>query len=154
MMHTETVPSADGTTIGYRCFGSGPGLVLIQGAMGVAQHYDQLARALCAQFTVSVPDRRGRGMSAKAFTDAHTYQRDVEDIQAVLQATDAHLLFGLSSGALIAIESARQLPSVTAVALYEPPFLLHGMPNGQIERLSREIDAGRLDAAFVTLMRM
>ncbi|MCV7014198.1 alpha/beta fold hydrolase [Mycolicibacterium madagascariense] len=146
--------SADGTTIGHRRYGSGPGVVLVQGAMGVAQHYDQLAQALAAQFTVLVPDRRGRGTSAKAFTDAHTHQRDVEDVQAVLDATGARLLFGLSSGALIAIESARQLPSVTAVALYEPPFQLHGMPTAQIERLSREVDAGRLDAAFVTLMRI
>ena len=153
-MHAETVPSADGTTIGYRRYGSGPGLVLVQGAMGIAHHYDQLARALCAQFTVLVPDRRGRGMSAKAFTEAHTYQRDIEDVQAVLEATDAHLLFGLSSGALIAIESARQLTSVGAVALYEPPFQLHGLPTGEIERLSLEIDAGRLDAAFATLMRI
>ena len=154
MMHTDTVRSADGTTIGYRCYGSGPGLVLVQGAMGVAQHYDQLARELSAQFTVLVPDRRGRGLSAKDFTDAHTYQRDVDDVQAVLDATDAHLLFGLSSGALIAVESARQLPSVGAVALYEPPFQLHGMPTGEIERLSHEIDVGRLHAAFATLMHI
>lgn len=153
-MHTETALSADGTTIGYHCYGSGPGLVLVQGAMGVAQHFDQLARALSAQFSVVVPDRRGRGLSAKDFTDAHTYQRDVEDVQAVLDATDAHLVFGLSSGALIAVESARQLPSVSAAALYEPPFQLRGMPTGQIERLSREIDADRLDAAFATLMRI
>lgn len=152
MMHTDAVLSADGTTIGYRRYGSGPGLVLVQGAMGVAQHYDQLARELSAQFSVLVPDRRGRGLSGKAFTDAHTYQRDVEDVQAVLEATDAHLVFGLSSGALIALESARQLPSVRAVALYEPPFQLHEMPTGQIERLSREIDAGRMDRAFTTLM--
>lgn len=153
-MRTETVPSADGTTIGYRRYGGGPGLVLVQGAMGIAHHYDQLARALCAQFTVLVPDRRGRGMSAKAFTEAHTYQRDIEDVRAVLEATDAHLLFGLSSGALIAVEAARQLPSVGALALYEPPFQLHGLPTREIERLSREIDAGRPDMAFATLMRI
>lgn len=154
MTHNETVLSADGTTIGYRRRGSGPGLVLVQGAMGVAQHYEQLAQELSAQFSVVVPDRRGRGMSDKPFTDAHTYQRDIEDVQAVLDATHAHFLFGLSSGALIAVESARQLPSVGAVALYEPPFQLHGLPTGQIERLSREVDAGRPDAAFATLMRI
>ncbi|MFZ0903171.1 MAG: alpha/beta hydrolase [Mycobacterium sp.] len=154
MYTQEAVSSRDGTTIGYRRYGRGPGLILVQGAMGVAQHYDQLAQSLAAQFTVLVPDRRGRAASAKAFTDDHTYQRDVEDIAAVLEATGAHVLFGLSSGALLAIESARQLSSVNAVALYEPPFQLHGMPTGQIERLSREIDAGRLDAAFVTLMRI
>jgi Alpha/beta hydrolase family len=154
MYSEEAVCSCDGTTIGYRRYGSGPGLILVQGAMGVAQHYDQLAQALSAQFTVMVPDRRGRATSAKAFTDDHTYERDVEDIQAVLEATGAHLVFGLSSGALLAIESARQLSSVSAVALYEPPFQLHGMPTKQITRLWREIDAGRLDSAFVTIMRI
>lgn len=33
---TESVASADGTTIGYRTIGQGPGIVLVQGAMGTA----------------------------------------------------------------------------------------------------------------------
>ena len=54
------VTSRDGTQIGYRQIGSGPGVVLVQGAMGTARNYDELARLLAKDFTVYVPDRRGQ----------------------------------------------------------------------------------------------
>ena len=37
----STVTSKDGTTIGYRQYGHGPGVVLVMGAMGTAQNDDQ-----------------------------------------------------------------------------------------------------------------
>ena len=61
--HTRSVISADGTLIGYRQLGQGPGLVLVHGAMESAQSHMQLAEALADTFTVYLPDRRGRGMS-------------------------------------------------------------------------------------------
>lgn len=57
------VRSADGTTIGYRCGGSGPGLILVHGGMLASQHFTKLAAALSSDYTVHVPDRRGRGLS-------------------------------------------------------------------------------------------
>jgi hypothetical protein len=46
MEHTvSAVTSNDGTTIGYRQYGRGPGVILVRGAMGTAHNYDQLARA-------------------------------------------------------------------------------------------------------------
>jgi len=59
---TDSVTS-DGTTIGYRQIGSGPGLILLHGGMQASQHYMRLATALSDAFTVYVPDRRGRGLS-------------------------------------------------------------------------------------------
>lgn len=56
---TGTVTSADGTTIGYRRLGSGPGVVLLSGGFLAAQHYMDLAGALSGAFTVYVVDRRG-----------------------------------------------------------------------------------------------
>lgn len=49
-IHTDTsytigsVISKDGTKIGYRQYGHGTPMVIVQGAMGVAYNYDQLAR--------------------------------------------------------------------------------------------------------------
>src|SRR6266480_3974142 len=60
---TDAVTSADGTRIGYRQLGQGPGLVLVHGAMQSAQSFMKLATALADTFTVYVPDRRGRGLS-------------------------------------------------------------------------------------------
>jgi len=57
------VVSRDGTTIGYRQMGSGPGLVLVHGGMQASQNLMKLATALAAEFTVCVLDRRGRGLS-------------------------------------------------------------------------------------------
>jgi pimeloyl-ACP methyl ester carboxylesterase len=45
---TGRVRSADGTTIGYRRCGRGPGLILLHGGMLAAQHFMKLAAALAA----------------------------------------------------------------------------------------------------------
>jgi pimeloyl-ACP methyl ester carboxylesterase len=58
-----SVTSADGTRIGYRQVGRGPGLVLVHGGGQAAQNLMQLAWSLSDEFTVCVPDRRGRGSS-------------------------------------------------------------------------------------------
>lgn len=60
---TGVVTSKDGTTIGYRRFGRGPGVVVLHGSMSSAHNHMQLAAALADAFTVDVPDRRGRGLS-------------------------------------------------------------------------------------------
>ena len=59
----RSVVSRDGTTIGYRRMGSGPGLVLVHGGMQASQNLMKLATALAEKFTVCVLDRRGRGLS-------------------------------------------------------------------------------------------
>ena len=48
---TGSVTSKDGTTIGYRQLGQGPALVLVQGAMGSAQNFMQLARITASRRT-------------------------------------------------------------------------------------------------------
>lgn len=144
--------SADGTHIGFTGRGSGPGVVLVQGAMGTATDFDDLARALSPDFTVHTPDRRGRGMSPRTYEDDHDIARDVEDLQAVLAETGSSRVFGLSSGAVITLEAARTLPSVTHAAVYEPPFYATGVSHSGIARLGREIDRGDLPSALVTAL--
>ena len=147
----STVKSKDGTTIGYREYGHGPGVVLVMGAMGTAHNYDQLARTLSGKFTVYVPDRRGRGISPCDYSAEHSIQKDVEDLDVLLDSTGAHYVFGLSSGAVITLEAARQLPSIRKSALYEPPFYLQGMPLDEVARFRQEVEEGKLAAALVTL---
>ena len=144
------VLSKDGTRIGYRQYGKGPGLVLVQGAFGTAHNYDTFAKALASDFTVYVPDRRGRGLSPREFTADHCVDRDVEDLAAVLEKTGAHQVFGLSSGALITLEAARVLPAVHKAAVYEPPFYLEGVPVKEITRFNGEVGEGKPDAAMAT----
>jgi len=71
----HSVVSADGTAIGYERLGAGPVLVLVQGAMGTAYTFRELAEALADSFTVIVPDRRGRGMSPRRFDPGYQANR-------------------------------------------------------------------------------
>ncbi|MDT4991111.1 MAG: hypothetical protein QOH97_1003 [Actinoplanes sp.] len=119
------VTSADGTQIAYETVGSGPALILVDGAMcyrdfGPAR---DLAKALADSYTVYLYDRRGRGESGNTLPWAA--DREIEDLAALLGAAGGTaFLFGCSSGAVLAADAANRLPGFTKVALYEPPFIV------------------------------
>ncbi|HEY9350387.1 MAG TPA: alpha/beta hydrolase, partial [Acidothermales bacterium] len=123
-MTTDTltsVTSSDGTAIGYRRLGDGPGVVLVHGAMSSSYNHIELAGALADSFTVYVPDRRGRGLSGPYRHD-HGLRSEVDDLAAVLKATGARSVFGCSSGAIVALEAALTVPTIRRVAIFEPPL--------------------------------
>lgn len=102
---TGAVISKDGTTIGYRQLGQGPGVVVLHGTMSSGQNHSQLAEALADDFMVTLPDRRGRGLSGPHRGD-EGIQSEVEDLDALLTKTGAHQVFGVSSGAIIVLQPA------------------------------------------------
>ncbi|MCR6490386.1 alpha/beta hydrolase [Amycolatopsis sp. OK19-0408] len=121
----STTVSADGTKIAYTRAGSGPALVLVDGAMSYrgSSPNDALAKELAARFTVHTYDRRGRGESAD--TGPYAVEREVEDIAALIkEAGGEAFLFGISSGAALALEAANQGLPVPKLAVYEPPFII------------------------------
>src|SRR5260221_3036807 len=69
---TGSVTSADGTTIGYRQLGHGPGVLLLHGTASSGYNHIQLAAALADAFTVYVPDRRTLGLRGPYRTDYPT----------------------------------------------------------------------------------
>jgi pimeloyl-ACP methyl ester carboxylesterase len=145
------VTSKDGTTIGYRQLGHGPALVLLHGHMESAQSHIQLAEALATNFTVYLPDRRGRGLSGPYGKD-YSIQKDVEDMDALLTKTGAHYVFGVSSGGIIALQAALSLPVIHKVAIYEPPLLINSSLSW-LKRFEREIAQGKVASALVTAMK-
>lgn len=149
---TDFVISRDGTRIGYYKFGGGPGLVLVQGTMGTAKHFMELANALANTFTVYVPDRRGRGLSELGGAD-YNIHKEVEDLEALLSKTDTHNVFGLSAGALISLQAALSLPAIHKLAIYEPPIFINKFPTELLQRYEREISEGRVAAAMVSAMQ-
>ncbi len=149
---TASVISKDGTTIHYYQAGHGSGVVLVQGSMGTAQNFMQLAEALADTFTVYVPDRRGRGMSGDNGGE-YTIQKEVEDLDALLSKTGAHYIYGLSTGAIISLRAAIALPAVHKVAIYEPALLINGAPAAMVARYEREMDQGKVAAALITAMK-
>jgi pimeloyl-ACP methyl ester carboxylesterase len=144
-----SVISQDGTVIGYRQYGHGLGIVLVQGAMGTAQNFSHLAELLSESFTVYVPDRRGRGLSPLPFREDYTIQRDVEDLEALLVKTDTHHVFALSSGAVIGLTAAITSKTIHKLAAFEPPlFLKAPMPTAELARFNRAMAQGNLGAAL------
>lgn len=151
--NTDHVISKDGTIIGYRQMGRGPGLILVHGAMMSSQNFTKLAEALSDVFTVYIPDRRGRGLSGP-HGDAYNLDRECEDIQALVSQTKARDIFGLSSGAIVTLQSARRISSIQKVAIYEPPFSIYGStPTSWLARFDREVAKGDLAAAMVTALK-
>jgi pimeloyl-ACP methyl ester carboxylesterase len=121
----NTVTSKDGTRIAYDRTGAGPALILVDGALQY-QAFDQgrveLADRLAPYFTVISYDRRGRGESGD--TLPYAVEREIEDIEALIdQAGGSAFLYGISSGAALAMEAAAKLGGkVKALAMYEAPY--------------------------------
>jgi pimeloyl-ACP methyl ester carboxylesterase len=156
---TQHVTSADGTQIAYAVHGTGPALVIVEGAlcsreMGTAK---TVTDALKEHFTVYAYDRRGRGESGPG-ASPYEVQREVEDLVAVGEvAGGAPYVFGASSGAALALEAARQGVPMRALVGYEAPFILDGTrPPNDPElgtRTQALVDAGNRSAAVKLFMR-
>ena len=118
------VRSKDGTTIGYERSGSGPALILVDGAMCSRAFgpSPKLAPLLARHFTVYAYDRRGRGQSGD--TPPYSPAREVEDLAALIdEAGGSASLLGLSSGGALALHAAADGLGVTKVVAYEPPYV-------------------------------
>lgn len=149
-----SVTSKDGTVIGYRQMGHGPGLILVHGGMQAAQNFMRLGLALADAFTIYIPDRRGRGLSSGPYRENYGIERECEDIQALIDKTGAHNVFGLSAGALISLQAALKSPDIHKLAIYEPPLPVPGTdPTAWLPRFDREVAQGNLAAAMITVMR-
>jgi pimeloyl-ACP methyl ester carboxylesterase len=149
-MTTGSVLAKDGTRIGYLQVGQGPAAVLLHGSNESARSHTQLALALADAFTVYLPDRRGRGLSGPHRPD-HGIRTEVEDLQAVLTGSGAQKVFGVSIGALIALEAARTQPAIRQIAAYEPALLLdRSRYTGWVRRFDQEMAQGKVAAALIT----
>jgi pimeloyl-ACP methyl ester carboxylesterase len=120
-MHTVTSP--DGTTIAYDKSGAGPALILVDGALSVHSSggKSELAKLFAPHFTVYGYDRRGRGASGD--TLPYAVDREIEDIEALIDAAGGSaFLYGHSSGGTLAMQAAVRLGgNVSKIAIYEPP---------------------------------
>lgn len=151
-LSTGSVVSADGTRIGYLQTGHGPAVVLLHGSMESSRSHLQMAAALAHDFTVYLPDRRGRGMSGPYPAD-YGIRTEVEDVDAVIAAAGADMVFGVSASGLVALEAARTNPGIRKVAVYEPALLPAGTTHTQwLDRFDREMAGGKVSAALITSM--
>jgi pimeloyl-ACP methyl ester carboxylesterase len=139
------VLSKDGTAIAFDRLGNGKPVILVDGALCSRSFgpMPKLARLLAPHFTVLHYDRRGRGESGDK--SPYAVEREVEDIKALIEeAGGSASVFGISSGAALAVAAAASGLNIKKLALYEPPFVAgknHGPPadsEGQLKRLIAE----------------
>jgi pimeloyl-ACP methyl ester carboxylesterase len=150
--HTGYFTSVDGTTIGYRQIGSGPGLIVVHGGARASHHYLRLTEMLSDSYTVYLPDRRGRGLSGAKGED-YSIKKEIEDLRALIQKTNARMLFGHSAGGFISLEAALALP-IEKLALYEPAVSIDGSVDFDwICPLEEALRRGDGAAAFVHLAK-
>jgi pimeloyl-ACP methyl ester carboxylesterase len=154
----NTVRSRDGTAVAFERVGRGAPLILVDGAlchrsMGPST---PLAALLAPHFTVFTYDRRGRGDSG----DSAPYgvDREIEDLQALLdEAGGAAYVWGISSGAALALEATRRGLAVTKLALYEAPFIVDDsrprIPADIVSQLTALVAADRRGDAVRLFLR-
>lgn len=125
-----------GARLYFETTGNGPLLVLIPGASGVADSFRPLAAQLASQYTVILYDRRGFSRSQAAqppderrlHTDA-----DADDVRRLVEhAGDVPaIVFGASSGAVVALSVLADHPSVVRTVVAHEPPAVRLLPDGQ-----------------------
>lgn len=142
------VTSQDGTRIAFQRWGDGsrPPIVLVGGALNERSTFAPLAAHLARSFTVFSYDRRGRGDSGD--TPPQSLDREIDDLAAVIALVGMPVFaFGVSTGAVLAVESAARGVDIAALALIEPPFILDNsrpsMPTDFCAQLDELVAAGR-----------
>ncbi len=153
-----TVTSKDGTKIAFDKVGSGPAVILVNGAIAY-RAFDpsmaQLAELLSERFTVYNYDRRGRGDSGD--TKPFAKEREIEDLQALVEeAGGKTTVFGISSGSAVALDTAAVTPSIRRLVVYEAPFIIDDsrqpVPADYAQHLRKLADEGKRDEAVEYFM--
>jgi pimeloyl-ACP methyl ester carboxylesterase len=166
-----TVTSRDGTKIAFDRAGSGPAVILVDGALcyRASGPMAPIAKLLASRFTVFTYDRRGRGESTD--TQPYAVAREIDDLNALIaEAGGSACVCGLSSGAALALEAAHEGSAIRKLALFEAPFFVDDsrtpIPSDFVPRLdqavanNRRADAVRMfmklvgvPSVFIALMR-
>jgi pimeloyl-ACP methyl ester carboxylesterase len=124
-MSTLNVPGAQ---LFYERSGNGPHLILIPGASGTGESFCLLAHHLISQYQVVTYDRRGfsRSLLDGPQDYDHRLATDADDVRRLIEhLTDQQaIVFGSSSGAIVALEVLTRYPEqVQTVAAHEPPVV-------------------------------
>jgi len=169
----KTATSRDGTRIAYDELGDGPPLILVGGALNTRSFgpNGSLAPLLAERFTVINYDRRGKGDSGDTLPWA--VEREIEDLDALIEAGGGPAsVYGISSGAALALEAASRGLAIEKLAMYEAPIIVDDsrppLADDYLARLQGLVASGRrgdairlfmregvgLPAAFVAMMRL
>jgi len=157
-MSTQKVISKDGTEIAYEKRGTGPAVIIVDGALcsrafGPAP---KLVPLLEKNFTVISYDRRGRNESAD--TSPYSTEREIEDLDALIKIAGGPVcMVGFSSGAALILNAAAKGLNIKKMVLYEAPYVVnmggHNPPADSEEQLKKLISADRRSDAVKFFMK-
>jgi pimeloyl-ACP methyl ester carboxylesterase len=154
----KTATSADGTRIAYDELGEGPPIILVGGALNTRSFgpNGSLVPLLAERFTVIHYDRRGRGDSGD--TPSWAVEREIEDLDALIEATGGSAcVYGISSGAGLALEAASRGLAIEKLAIYEAPFIVDDsrppLADDYLARLQGLVESDRRGDALRMFMR-
>ncbi|MCU1551773.1 MAG: alpha/beta hydrolase [Glaciihabitans sp.] len=158
---TEYATSEDGTQIAFDRIGDGPHVMIY--VAGATQHRAgdtftlRVAELLGAEFTTLTFDRRGRGESGD--TLPYSIDREIDDIAAlVAEAGGSAMLFGHSSGAVLALDAVARDIGISKAALYEAPLMTEsGAPpaeDGYLISLTKRLADGDRGGAVELFMQL
>ncbi|MEC3880286.1 alpha/beta fold hydrolase [Parapedobacter sp. 10938] len=157
-MMTQYTTSKDGTKIAYSKTGNGKPLILVDGAFCHRKFgaNEKLPQHLSDNFTVYSYDRRGRSESRN--TLPYSPQKEYEDLQAVINEAggNAHV-YGISSGAALALEAANAGVKMEKLALYEAPYITDNsrspLPENYLKTITELAEQGENGKAVKYFMR-
>jgi pimeloyl-ACP methyl ester carboxylesterase len=139
---TQKVTSKDGTEIAFEVTGSGPALVLVDGAFCYREFGGsrEIAKVLSDRYSVYIYDRRGRGESGN--TLPYAVEREIEDLAAVIEAAGGNaFVMGQSSGAGLALEAAAAGVPMRKLAVYEAPYVGVRLQKGRTPDYLADLEA-------------
>jgi pimeloyl-ACP methyl ester carboxylesterase len=116
----------EGDELYYEIRGEGPPLLMIPGGGGDGKIYSFVADILADEYKVITYDRRGNARSTRNDPQNFEVSQQSRDAVAVIQAAGetSAIVFGCSSGAVIALDMAKTQPqAVTAAVVHEPPVV-------------------------------
>ena len=142
---SQVVVSRDGTRISYEVAGEGPTIILVDGAFCWREFgpMRKLAAVLARDFRVVSYDRRARGASSD--TRPYAVEREIEDLETLILNNGGRAsLYGVSSGAALAMAAAAELLTVDRLMLYEPPFMVG--PHARVVPANHNAELSRMIA--------
>jgi len=124
------------------------------GRQGQWDHWPPCSPGISPMFT---SDRRGRGDSGN--TAPYAIDREVEDIDVLIkEAGGSACLFGMSSGAALALEAANRGLAIRKLAVYEAPFIVDAsrppIPDDFLTRLNGLVASDRRADAVRLFMKL
>jgi len=126
----------NGAELFYQVRGSGPKVLMIHGTGLDSGCYDEVAEQLAGDFKVLTYDRRGYSRSPRPVGwDKTSVEEQADDAAALLKATGnaPAVVFGSSSGTLIALDLVLRHPEMVRGAVLHEPSVYTCLPRDFVQ---------------------